>query len=341
MDTYILGIESSCDDTSAAVLQNNKLCSNIISSQKVHEKYGGVVPELASREHQKNIIPVVAEAMKEAEIGFSNLSAIAFTKGPGLLGSLMVGVSFAKGLSLATGVPLIGVNHLHGHILSHTIVEGNQKYEQKFPFLCLIISGGHTMIVKVSDYLQYEILGQTIDDAAGEAFDKCAKTIGLPYPGGPHIDNLAKNGNPKAFVFGKPRISGLNFSFSGLKTSFLYLIRDELKKNQDFIKQNKNNLAASLQNTIIEIIAEKLKEASDISGIKNIVISGGVSANQGLRNYLRILADKEKWNLKIPELKYTTDNAAMIAIVAYHKYKSKLFDNQTIMPKSKIDFLEV
>ncbi len=341
MNTFILGIESSCDDTSAAIINHNKLCSNIIISQKVHESYGGVVPELASREHQKNIIPVIGEALKQAQVSLKDISAISFTKGPGLLGSLMVGVSFAKGLSLAAKIPMIGVNHLHGHILSHTIVEGDQQYNQEFPFLCLIVSGGHTMIIKVSDYLKYEILGQTIDDAAGEAFDKCAKTMGLPYPGGPHIDKMAKIGKPDAFAFGKPKISGLDFSFSGLKTSFLYLIRDELKNNPDFISLRKDDLAASLQKTIIEIITEKLKLASSQTGIKRIVISGGVSANQGLRKHLSNIAEDENWELKLPELKYTTDNAAMIAIVGYHKFKLGLFDNQNIVPKSKIDFNEI
>lgn len=342
MSIYILGIESSCDDTSAAIICDNKLCSNVISTQQVHVNYGGVVPELASREHQKNIIPVVGTALKNAGIEMSELSAIAFTRGPGLLGSLMVGVSFAKGLSLASGIPLIGVNHLHGHILSHTIIEDESLYrEQEFPFLCLLISGGHTMLIKVSAYLDYEILGQTIDDAAGEAFDKCAKVLGLPYPGGPYIDRMSLIGDENKFVFGKPKIPAFDFSFSGLKTSFLYKIRDNIKLDADFIEKNKDHLAASLQKTIIDILTDKVIDASEKTGIKNIVISGGVSANKGLRNRMTLLAEKHNWNLSLPALKFTADNAAMIAIVAYHKYKLKLFENADVMPAAKIDFYDI
>lgn len=344
MNIYILGIETSCDDTSAAVINHNKLCSNIISTQKIHSVYGGVVPELASREHQKNIIPVVNEAIKQAGISFSDLSAIAFTKGPGLLGSLMVGVSFAKGLSIATGVPLIGVNHLHGHILSHTITEENEEeYHQDFPFLCLLVSGGHTIIILVTDYLEYKILGQTIDDAAGEAFDKCAKVMGLPYPGGPYIDRMSKLGNENRFSFNKPKIDNLDFSFSGLKTSFLYTLRDIIKKDSDFLnsEQNKNDLAASLQKTIIEILTDKLIIASEITGVKNIVVTGGVSANQGLRNKLSDIAEQYKWNLKVPKLKYTTDNATMIAALGLHKFKKGMFDTLDTQPLAKIDFSQL
>ena len=342
MNTYILGIESSCDDTSAAVINNSKLCSNIISSQKIHQKYGGVVPELASREHQKNIVIVVNEALRQAGVNIKDISAIAYTKGPGLLGSLMVGVSFAKGLSLSSGIPLIGVNHLHGHILSHIITEeGEKEYKQDFPFLCLLISGGHTIIILVKDYLKYEILGQTIDDAAGEAFDKCAKVLGLDYPGGPMIDKMSETGNENEFEFGKPKIDNLDFSFSGLKTSFLYKIRDNLKNNPDFISQKKYDLAASLQKAIIDIISEKILKASDITGIKNIVITGGVSANKGLRNRMNKIAEEKKLNIGFPDLKFTGDNAAMIAIAGLHKYKLKMFDNQNVMPQAKIDFYEI
>jgi N6-L-threonylcarbamoyladenine synthase len=342
MNKYILGIESSCDDTSASVILNGKLCSNIISTQKIHEKYGGVVPELASREHQKNIIPVVNDALSNANISLKDLTAIAVTKGPGLLGALMVGVSFAKGLSLATGIPLIGVNHLHGHILAHTIYEeGETEIIQEFPFLCLLISGGHTMIIIVKDFLDYQIIGQTIDDAAGEAFDKCAKVLGLPYPGGPHIDKLAKVGNPNAFEFGKPKIDNYDYSFSGLKTSFLYTVRDGIKSNPNFIIDNTKDLAASLQKSITDILCNKLLLAVKNTGIKNIAVSGGVSANSGIRNRLTEISEENNYNLYLPKLKFTTDNAAMIAKVALHKHNLGLSDNQEIVPMAKIDFTEL
>lgn len=342
MNKYILGIESSCDDTSAAVINNNKLCSNIISTQKIHEKYGGVVPELASREHQKNIIPVVNEALAVAGIKLDEISAIAFTKGPGLLGSLMVGVSFAKGLSLATGIPLIGVNHLHGHILAHTLIEeGDAEHKQEFPFLSLLVSGGHTMIIRVDDHLKYTILGRTIDDAAGEAFDKCGKVIGLDYPAGPDIDRMALKGDENAFTFGKPKIKDLDFSFSGLKTSFLYTVRDRLKNDPDFIEKNVLSLAASLQKTIIDIIIEKVLMASLSTGIKNIVITGGVAANRGLREEIVKLGKTKNWQVQLPKIKFTGDNAAMIAMVGLHKFNNNMFDDINVIPKAKIDFYEV
>lgn len=343
MKEYILGIESSCDDTSAAVINNHKLCSNIISTQVIHEKYGGVVPELASREHQKNIIPVVKGALHEANISLEDISAIAFTKGPGLLGSLMVGVSFAKSLSISTGKPLIGVNHLHGHLLAHTIADIGEEDvpQQDFPFLSLLISGGHTMIVKVTDYLKYEIIGQTIDDAAGEAFDKCGKVLGFNYPAGPIIDELSKKGNPNAFTFGKPQIKDLDFSFSGLKTSFLYSVRDNIKNNSSFIEEQKYNLAASLQKTIIDILLDKLKEAVKKTQIPRLVITGGVAANDGLRSALIDYAEKYKWQVTLPKKKFTSDNAAMIAKVGWHKYKNNMFDDLSITPKAKIDFFDV
>lgn len=317
----ILGIESSCDDTSAAVLRSGVILSNITAGQKVHEKYGGVVPELASRAHQQNIIPVVHEALKEAGVSKEELSAVAFTRGPGLLGSLLVGTSFAKGFSQALNIPMVEVNHLQAHVLAHFISEGkaDEKFPE-FPFLCLLVSGGNSQIIVVRDYLDMEIIGQTIDDAAGEAFDKSAKVMGLPYPGGPHIDRLAKDGNPKAFQLSKPQIPEYNYSFSGLKTSFLYLLRDNIKENPNFVEENMADLAASLQATIIEILMNKLRRAAKDLGIKEIAVAGGVSANSGLRQAFHEHAEKYGWNVHIPPFAFTTDNAAMIAMTGHYKY---------------------
>ncbi|HKM92248.1 MAG TPA: tRNA (adenosine(37)-N6)-threonylcarbamoyltransferase complex transferase subunit TsaD [Prolixibacteraceae bacterium] len=334
---FILGIESSCDDTSAAVLENGIMRSNIIAGQKVHEAYGGVVPELASRAHQQNIIPVIDQAIKQSGIKISELSAIAFTRGPGLLGSLLVGTSFAKGLSLATGKPMVEVNHLQGHVLAHYIKENeNDTRKPAFPHLCLLVSGGNSQIILVKDYLDMEVIGQTIDDAAGEAFDKCAKVMGMPYPGGPLVDKLAKEGDPNAIVFSKPKIQGLNYSFSGLKTSFLYHLRDELKNNQNYIEENKANLCASLQKTIIDILLGKLVRASKELGIKEITVSGGVSANSGLRDELTTQAQKRGWNLFIPPFKFTTDNAAMIAITGYYKFLNNELATHDMVPFSRM-----
>ncbi|MFV0266356.1 MAG: tRNA (adenosine(37)-N6)-threonylcarbamoyltransferase complex transferase subunit TsaD [Draconibacterium sp.] len=329
----ILGIESSCDDTSAAVIRDGVILSNVVASQKVHEEYGGVVPELASRAHQQNIIPVVELAIKRAGIDRSEVSAVAFTRGPGLLGSLLVGTSFAKGFSLAMNVPLIEVNHLQGHVLALFIKENGVEFNPpKFPFLCLLVSGGNSQIILVRDYLDMEVIGQTIDDAAGEAFDKCAKVMGLPYPGGPHVDKLAKEGNPLRFEFSRPRIPGLDYSFSGLKTNFLYFLRDELKKNEHFVEENKADLCASLQHTIIEILLGKLKKAAKETGIREITVAGGVSANSGLRNALVENARKHRWNLIIPKFEYTMDNAAMIAISGYYKFLKQEFVGQNTVP---------
>jgi N6-L-threonylcarbamoyladenine synthase len=337
MSIIILGIESSCDDTSAAVIEDGFLLSNLIASQKVHEQYGGVVPELASRAHQKNIIPVVDQAIKTAGISNDKISAVAFTNGPGLMGSLLVGTSFAKGFALARKIPLININHLQGHILVHFIREKNvERAIPKFPFLCLLISGGHTQIIVVKDYLEMEIIGQTIDDAAGEAFDKCAKVMGLPYPGGPVIDKLAKEGDPLAFKFSKPIIEELDFSFSGLKTSFLYFLRDRIKEDADFVENRKADLCASLQKTIIDILMDKLVKASELTGIKEIALAGGVSANSGLRNSVKQIAEKRKWSLYLPELKFTTDNAAMIAITGYYKFLANEFASQDIAPVARM-----
>lgn len=322
---YILGIESSCDDTSAAVVNDTILLSNVIASQQVHEEYGGVVPELASRAHQQNIVPVVDAAIKRAGINKAELSAIAFTRGPGLLGSLLVGTSFAKGLSLALRKPIIDVNHLHGHVLSHFVREKPDDDVPEFPYLCLLISGGNSQIIKVSSPYEMEILGQTIDDAAGEAFDKCAKVMGLPYPGGPHIDRLASLGNPKAFKFAKPHIPNLDYSFSGLKTSFLYTLRDNLKNDKDFIEKNLPDLAASLQCTIIDILMDKLSKAVKMTGIRTIAIGGGVSANSGVRKAVEVFCEENGLKAFIPQRKFTTDNAAMVAIAGYFKYLKSEF----------------
>ena len=324
--TIILAIESSCDDTSAAVLCDGVLLSNTTASQAVHEEFGGVVPELASRAHQLNIVPVVDAALKRAGVTTDELSAIAFTRGPGLLGSLLVGTSFAKGLALAHNIPLVEVNHLQAHILAHFIEAKGERQEAKgdgvpnFPFLCLLVSGGNSQIVLVKDHYTMEIIGQTIDDAAGEAFDKCAKIMGLPYPGGPWIDRLAKEGNAEAFSFAKPNILGYNYSFSGLKTSFLYFLRDNLKENPNFIEENKADLCASLQKTIIDILINKLKKAAKDLQITEIAVAGGVSANSGLRDALLDLGRRHRWIVHIPPFAYTTDNAAMVAQAGYYRY---------------------
>lgn len=329
----IMGIESSCDDTSAAIIRDGEILSNVVASQKVHEEYGGVVPELASRAHQQNIIPVVDLAMKRAGINREEISAVAFTRGPGLLGSLLVGTSFAKGFSLASKIPLIEVNHLQGHVLALFIKENGVEFNPpKFPFLCLLVSGGNSQIILVRDYLDMEVIGQTIDDAAGEAFDKCAKVMGLPYPGGPHVDRLAKEGDPHRFEFSRPRIPGLDYSFSGLKTNFLYFLRDNLKENENFVEENLADLCASLQHTIIEILLSKLKRAARETGVNEITVAGGVSANSGLRKALQNNAKKHRWNLIIPKFEYTMDNAAMIAITGYYKYLNKEFTGQDAVP---------
>lgn len=322
----ILGIESSCDDTSAAVIKDGVLLSNVTASQAVHEAYGGVVPELASRAHQQNIVPVVSEALKRAGVSKDELSAVAFTRGPGLMGSLLVGVSFAKGFARALGIPMVEVNHLQGHVLAHFIKEPDEVHASpKFPFLCLLVSGGNSQIIRVNAYNDMEVLGQTIDDAAGEAIDKCSKVMGLGYPGGPIIDKLARQGNPKAYTFSKPHIPGYDYSFSGLKTSFLYSLRDWMKDDPDFIEHHKVDLAASLEHTIADILMEKLRKAVKDTGINEVAVAGGVSANNGLRNAFREHAAKYGWNIYIPKFGYTTDNAAMIAMTGYFKYQDKDF----------------
>ncbi len=321
MEITILGIESSCDDTSAAVLRNTTLLSSVIASQAVHEKYGGVIPELASRAHQQNIVPVVDTALKDAGITADKIDAIAFTRGPGLLGSLLVGTSFAKGLAIARNIPLVEVNHLHGHILSHFVdLPDEQLPHPSFPFLCLLVSGGHTQIVRVGSPFDMQIVGTTIDDAAGEALDKCAKVMGLPYPGGPVIDRLAKEGDKDAFRFAKPHVDGFDYSFSGLKTSFLYTLRDEMADNPNFIEENKCDLCASLLHTVVDILVDKLVRAAREYDIKDIAIGGGVSANSVLRNRIEMEGKKRGWRTFIPKLKFTTDNAAMIAVAGYYKY---------------------
>ncbi|WP_298538889.1 tRNA (adenosine(37)-N6)-threonylcarbamoyltransferase complex transferase subunit TsaD [uncultured Aquimarina sp.] len=336
-NVYILGIESSCDDTSASILSNGTVLSNVVATQKIHEQYGGVVPELASRAHQQNIVPVIDQAIKQANIDKSDLSAIAFTSGPGLMGSLLVGTSFAKSLALALNIPLIDVNHMQAHILAHFIDE--DAFEKPdFPFLALTISGGHTQIVKVNDHFDMEIIGETIDDAVGEAFDKSAKILGLPYPGGPLIDKHAQSGNPKAFPFTKPRVDGLNFSFSGLKTAVLYFVQKQVKENPNFIKENLEDVCASIQYTIINILIDKLKKASKETGIKSIAIGGGVSANSGIRKALKEGEQKYGWKTFIPKFEYTTDNAAMIGIVGYLKYLKKDFTDMSVVAKARIKF---
>lgn len=334
----ILGIESSCDDTSAAVIRNGVLLSNVIAGQEIHQTYGGVIPELASRAHQQNIVPVVDVALKKAGIMVEDIDGVAFTRGPGLLGSLIVGVSFAKGLALAQDIPMMEVNHLQGHILAHFVdVPEKELPHPSFPFLCLLVSGGNSQIVRVSSYNDMEIVGQTIDDAAGEAFDKCAKVMGLPYPGGPVIDKLAKEGNPKRFKFAKPSVEGFNYSFSGLKTSFLYFLRDEMAENPDFIEQNKADLCASLQATIIDILMNKLVKAAKHYEIKEVAIAGGVSANSGLREAVTAEGEKRKWNVYIPEFRFTTDNAAMIAITGYYKYRDNEFAPMDTTPEARLE----
>lgn len=338
MSVVILGIESSCDDTSAAVIRDNWLLSNLISNQKVHQLYGGVVPELASRAHQANIIPVVDQAIKQANLTINDISAIAFTQGPGLLGSLLVGTSFAKGFALAQNIPLIEVNHLHGHILSHFIKTSPESKHPELPFLCLLVSGGHTQLVLVRNYNDMEIIGKTIDDAAGEAFDKCAKVMGLGYPGGPIVDKLASEGDANAYKFAKPLPKGLDFSFSGLKTSFLYFLRDQLKHNPNFIEENKTHLCASLQSTIVSILMDKLVAASKKLGIKEIALAGGVAANSGLRKATVEFGEKLGWNTYIPEFRFTTDNAAMIAIAGYYKYLNNEFAGHNSIPQARLPF---
>lgn len=336
MSVIILGIESSCDDTSAAIIKDGVLMSNVIASQKVHEAYGGVVPELASRAHQQNIVPVVSEAIKQAGIKKEDINGIAFTRGPGLLGSLLVGTSFAKGLSLALEIPLLDVNHLHGHVLSHFIKEDENTEVPEFPYLCLLVSGGNSQIIKVNSSTDMEVLGQTIDDAAGEAFDKCAKVMGLPYPGGPYIDKLAAEGNAERFKFSKPHIKGLDYSFSGLKTSFLYTLRDEKKINPNFVEENMADLAASLQKTIIDILMDKFSKAVKETGIKTVAIGGGVSANSGVRSAVDDFCKKRGIKAFIPKRSFTTDNAAMIAIVGYFKYLNNDFCDINLPPFARV-----
>jgi N6-L-threonylcarbamoyladenine synthase len=335
MAVTILAIESSCDDTSAAVIRDGQILSNLIAGQDIHMSYGGVVPELASRAHQANIVPVVDQALKRAGTDPAEIDAVAFTQGPGLLGSLLVGTSFAKGFALARNIPLIEVNHLQAHVLVHFILEkdGSNRLPE-FPFLCLLVSGGHTRLIVMKSHLEMEIIGNTIDDAAGEAFDKCGKLMDLPYPAGPMIDKLAAQGNKKAFIFAKPRVKDLDFSFSGLKTSFLYFLRDRLKEDQQFIEKNKIDLCASLQDTIVSILISKLVKASQQTGIREIGIAGGVSANSGLRNSLVKEAARREWNLFVPPFSYTTDNAAMIGITGYYKFLRGEFAGQDISPQA-------
>lgn len=333
----ILGIESSCDDTSAAVIRDGVILSNVIAGQAVHERYGGVVPELASRAHQQNIIPVVHDALKQAGVFKEEISAVAFTRGPGLLGSLLVGTSFAKGFSSALNIPMIEVNHLQAHVLAHFIKEDKDDLNQPaFPFLCLLVSGGNSQIILVKNYDNMEIIGKTIDDAAGEAFDKCAKVMGLGYPGGPVVDRLAKMGNSDKYIFSKPRLEGYDYSFSGLKTSFLYFLRDELKLDSDFIEKNKNDLCASLQKTIVDILMDKLHKASEDLGIKEVAVAGGVSANSSLRSAFEEYSFKYGWRIHIPKFAYTTDNAAMVAISGYYKYLDNEFVNHDVAPYARV-----
>ena len=334
---YILAIESSCDDTAAAVLKDSKVLSNVVARQEIHEEYGGVVPELASRAHQQNIVPVVDVALKKAGIDKNDLSGIAFTQGPGLMGSLLVGSSFAKSLAMSLHIPLMAVHHMHAHVLAHFIdEEGYDKPE--FPFLAMTISGGHTQIIKVNSFFDMEIIGETTDDAVGEAFDKSAKILGLPYPGGPLIDKFAKEGNPKAYQFTKPKVDGLNFSFSGLKTQILYFIQKNLKENPNFIEENKADICASIQNIIIQILMDKIKMAVEETGIKQIAIGGGVSANSGIRTTLKEAEGKYGWKTFVPKFEYTTDNAAMIGIVGYHKYLENKFEDSSVVSKARIEF---
>ncbi len=338
-DVYILGIESSCDDTSAAVLRNGALLSNVTASQDVHMAYGGVVPELASRAHQQNVVPVVDQALKRAGVDKSQLSAVAFTRGPGLMGSLLVGVSFAKGFARSLNIPLIDVNHLQGHVMAHFIKESDDDMSAPpFPFICLLVSGGNSQIVKVNAYNDMEVLGQTIDDAAGEAIDKCSKVMGLGYPGGPIIDRLARQGNPHAYKFAEPHIPGMDYSFSGLKTSFLYNLRKWVEQEPDFVENHKEDIAASLEYTIVDILMKKLRMAVKQTGIKHVAVAGGVSANNGLRNAFRDHAERYHWTIYIPKFSYTTDNAAMIGIVGYMKYLDHDFCSIDLPAFSKVTF---
>lgn len=338
MSAIILGIESSCDDTSAAVLQDEYLLSNVTASQAVHEMYGGVVPELASRAHQQNIIPVVDAAIKKAGITKEQINAVAFTRGPGLMGSLLVGTSFAKGFALGRNIPLIDVNHLQAHVLAHFVKERDvEPHCPEFPFLCLLVSGGNSQIILVRSYKDMEVLGMTIDDAAGEAFDKCAKVMGLPYPGGPHIDRNAKLGNPEAFRFAKPHIAGLNYSFSGLKTSFLYTLRDAVHENPDFVAENMNDLCASLQSTVIDILMDKVHKAVRQTGVRHLAVAGGVSANSGLREAFVEYGRHHKVEVYIPKFSFTTDNAAMVAITGYFKYLDSDFCSPALPPYARVN----
>lgn len=338
-DVYILGIESSCDDTSAAVLRNGVLLSNVTASQDVHMAYGGVVPELASRAHQQNVVPVVDQALKRAGVDKSQLSAVAFTRGPGLMGSLLVGVSFAKGFARSLNIPLIDVNHLQGHVMAHFIKESDDDMSAPpFPFICLLVSGGNSQIVKVNAYNDMDVLGQTIDDAAGEAIDKCSKVMGLGYPGGPIIDRLARQGNPHAYKFAEPHIPGMDYSFSGLKTSFLYNLRKWVEQEPDFVENHKEDIAASLEYTIVDILMKKLRMAVKQTGIKHVAVAGGVSANNGLRNAFRDHAERYHWTIYIPKFSYTTDNAAMIGIVGYMKYLDHDFCSIDLPAFSKVTF---
>lgn len=332
--SVILAIESSCDETSVAICNNGKITANVIANQTIHQNYGGVIPELASRVHQQNIVPVIQQALNDANLDKKELNAVAFTRGPGLLGSLLVGVSFAKSFALALDLPLVSVNHMHAHILAHFIDDPKPT----FPFLCLTVSGGHTQIVLVKDYFDMDIVGETLDDAAGEAFDKTAKILNLPYPGGPLVDKHAKSGNPLAFKFPEPQIKDLNYSFSGLKTSILYFIRAQEKENPDFIADHLNDICASVQYSIVNILLNKLKKAAAQYGIKEIAIAGGVSANSGLRLALQKMAEAQNWNIYIPAFEYCTDNAAMIAIAGYHKYKKGDFVGQDVAPLSRMEF---
>nr|WP_315257811.1 tRNA (adenosine(37)-N6)-threonylcarbamoyltransferase complex transferase subunit TsaD [Segatella oulorum] len=338
-DIYILGIESSCDDTSAAVLKNGVILSNVTASQDVHRAYGGVVPELASRAHQQNIVPVVDQAIKRAGITKEKLSAVAYTRGPGLMGSLLVGVNFAKGFARALNIPLLDVNHLQGHVLAHFIKESDDDASAPpLPFICLLVSGGNSQIVQVNAYNDIKVLGQTIDDAAGEAIDKCSKVMGLGYPGGPVIDKLARQGNPHAYQFAEPQVAGFDYSFSGLKTSFLYHLRDWVNEDPDFVEHHKNDLAASLEHTIVDILMKKLRLAVKATGITHVAVAGGVSANNGLRNAFHEHAQKYGWTIYIPKFSYTTDNAAMIAIVGQFKYAHQEFSTLNAPAFSKVTF---
>jgi N6-L-threonylcarbamoyladenine synthase len=337
MNITILGIESSCDDTACAVIRDGELLSNVVAGQAVHEAYGGVVPELASRAHQQNIIPVVAEAVRRAGVGLDGLSAVAFTRGPGLLGSLLVGTSFAKGLALSLDIPMIEVNHLQAHVLAHFInVPSAENRHPSFPFLCLLVSGGNSQIIRVNSYKEMHVIGQTIDDAAGEAFDKCAKVMGLGYPGGPVVNRLANEGNPKAFAFSKPHVPRYDYSFSGLKTSFLYTLRDALKENPDFVEQHRADLCASLQATVIDILMDKLRKAAKDTGIGEVAVAGGVSANSGLRDAFRDHARRFGWNIYLPPNAFTTDNAAMVAITGYYKFLDGDFCPMDAIPFSRV-----